>query len=205
MKRIVMTILIAVCTLSTAMAQAKVIEDPQTDATYRIPLQKGAVVMTERVSPLVCGLATQFNLVDFCAWKFTTNQPSEVYASRKGVVVEATDNSVLILHEDGLYSEYMGLGNVKVAQGESVKAGARLGAAKARHADIEGEGKWSVVMMVYHVRSNPDYGQVVLNGAYKHLRQYINPIFTTRGKCKTHLTEGNAYTVRTRTWCWPWE
>jgi hypothetical protein len=34
---------------------------------------------------------------------------------------------------------------------------------------------------------------------------YINPIFTTKGKCKVMLTDGNTYSVRARTWCWPWE
>jgi hypothetical protein len=60
-------------------------------------------------------------------------------------------------------------------------------------------------MEVFFMRKNEAYGTVAQSGNSELLKQYINPIFTTRNKCKVLLTDGNSYTVKTRTWCWPWE
>ncbi len=205
MKRLFATIVATLCGLWALSAQLTVVEAPETDALYRIPLKKGAVVMAEMLSPLECGMAQHLNLVEFCAWKFSTKEPSEVYAAREGVVVETTRDRVRILHKEGIYTDYLGLTNVKVAQGQKVSARTPIGSARMSSPNSPSKGRWNVVMLTFHFRSNPHYGEFALNGAYEHLRQFINPIFTTRGKCKTHLADGGAYTVRTRTWCWPWE
>lgn len=205
MKRLIATAIALMCAILTSFAQLEVVEAPQTDAVYRIPLNKGAVVMAERLSPLACGMAQHLNLVDFCAWKFSTGKPTEVYAARKGVVVETTRDKVRILHEEGIYTDYLGVTNVKVAQGEKVKAGTPIASARVSNPNNPELCRWSVVMLTSHYRTNPQHGQIALNGAYEYLRQFINPIFTTKSKCKTLLEEGGAYTVRTRTWCWPWE
>ena len=205
MKKIILTIVALAVALTTLSAQMTVVEAPETDAVYRIPLKKGAVVQAERLSPLACGMAQHLNLVDFYAWKFTTKVPSEVYVARDGVVVETTRDRVRILHKEGIYTDYLGITNVKVAQGEKVKAGTPIASARVSNPNRPDLCKWSVVVMAFHFRTNPQYGEVALNGSYEYLRQFINPIFTTFGECKTHLTDGGAYTVRTRTWCWPWE
>ena len=205
MKKIILTIVALAVALTTLSAQMTVVEAPETDAVYRIPLKKGAVVQAERLSPLACGMAQHLNLVDIYAWKFTTKVPSEVYAARDGVVVETTRDRVRILHKEGIYTDYLGITNVKVAQGEKVKAGTPIASARVSNPNRPDLCKWSVVVMAFHFRTNPQYGEVALNGSYEYLRQFINPIFTTLGECKTHLTDGGAYTVRTRTWCWPWE
>ena len=205
MKKIILTIVALAVALTTLSAQMTVVEAPETDAVYRIPLKKGAVVQAERLSPLACGMAQHLNLVGFYAWKFTTKVPSEVYAARDGVVVETTRDRVRILHKEGIYTDYLGITNVKVAQGEKVKAGTPIASARVSNPNRPDLCKWSVVVMAFHFRTNPQYGEVALNGSYEYLRQFINPIFTTLGECKTHLTDGGAYTVRTRTWCWPWE
>ena len=205
MKRIVATTIALLCALLTAFAQLKVVEAPQTDAVYRIPLKNGAVVMAERLSPLACGMAQHLNLVDFCAWKFSASEPTEVYAARKGVVVETTRNKVRILHEEGIYTDYLGVTNVKVAQGEKVSAGTLLASARVSNPNSPELCRWSVVMLTSHYRTNPQYGQIALNGGYEYLRQFINPIFATKSKCKTLLEDNVAYIVRSRTWCWPWE
>lgn len=205
MKKIILTIVTLAVALTTLSAQMTVVEAPETDAVYRIPLKKGAVVQAERLSPLACGMAQHLNLVDFYAWKFTTKVPSEVYAARDGVVVETTRDRVRILHKEGIYTDYLGITNVKIAQGEKVKAGTPIASARVSNPNRPDLCKWSVVVMAFHFRTNPQYGEVALNGSYEYLRQFINPIFTTLGECKTHLTDGGAYTVRTRTWCWPWE
>ena len=205
MRRFFITIVATLCSLCALSAQLTVVEAPETDAVYRIPLQKGAVVQAEMLSPLACGMAQHLNLVNFCAWKFTTKVPSEVYAARGGVVVETARDRVRILHEEGIYTDYLGITNVKVAQGEKVKTGEPIASARVSNPNSPDLCRWSVAVMTFHFRTNPQYGKVALNGAYKHLMQFVDPIFTTRGECKTHLTDGGAYTVRTRTWCWPWE
>ncbi len=205
MKRLFATIVATLCGLWALSAQLTVVEAPETDAVYRIPLKKGVVVQAERLSPLQCGMAQHLNLVDFCTWKFTTKEPSEVYAARDGVVVETSRDKVRLLHKEGIYTDYLGISNVKVAQGEKVKAGTPIASARVSDSNKPDLCRWSVVVMTFHFRTNPQYGQFALNGAYEHLMQFVDPIFTIRGECKTHLTDGGAYTVRTRTWCWPWE
>ena len=205
MKRILLVIVALAAVFTTLSAQMMVVEAPETDAVYRIPLKKGVVVQAERLSPLACGMAQHLNLVDFCAWKFATKVPSEVYAARGGVVIETARDRVRILHEDGIYTDYLGVTSVKVAQGEKVKAGEPIASARVSNPNNPDLCRWNVVIIAFHFRTNPQYGQFALNGAYEHLMQFVDPIFTTRGECKTHLADGGAYTVRTRTWCWPWE
>lgn len=205
MKRFTATTIALICAIATLSAELTVVEAPQTDAVYRIPLKKGAVVLAQRLSPLACGMAQNLNMVEFCAWNFLASEPSEVYAAREGVVVETKRDKVRILHDDGIYTEYLGVTNVKVAQGEKVTARTPIASAILLNPNNPDKCRWSVVMLTYHFRTNPNYGEIAINGAYEYLRQFINPIFTTKGKCKTLLREDGAYTVRTRTWCWPWE
>ena len=63
MKRLFATIVATLCGLWALSAQLTVVEAPETDALYRIPLKKGAVVMAEMLSPLECGMAQHLNLV----------------------------------------------------------------------------------------------------------------------------------------------
>lgn len=205
MKRFILCTALLLGLIAPTRAEVTVVDAPQTDAVYRLPLKKGAVVSVERVSAVECGQAHNLNMIDFCAWRFTTNEPTEVFAAREGVVMKTTNDSVLILHDEGIYTEYLGVSNVKVAQGERVSRRTPIASARARGVGAPERGRWSVVMMTYHYRLNPNHGKIALNGAYEYLCQFINPIFTTKGKCKTLLDESRAYTVRTRTWCWPWE
>lgn len=198
MKKIVISLSMLLCTMAM-VAQTKVVESPETDAVYRLPMENCMKVVATELSAIQLGLGRSYNLLDFCAWELTCSEKSAVVAPRDGVVEQVTDSSVLILHEDGIYTRLRGLENICVGKGAKVERGDRLGRA------IEYDSKWSVRMEVFHLKSNGAYGTAALNGSSEHLVQYINPIFTTRGKCKVQLTSGNSYTVKARTWCWPWE
>lgn len=183
------------------MAQTTVVENPQTDALYRLPMESGAKVVARTLTPVNFGKAMHRNLRDFCAWEIATTKPTEVVAPREGTVESATESTVVILHPDGIYSALYNLEGVCVEVGATVAKGDRIASA----AQKSGENRWRVWMEVYHLKSNPAYGTPAQSGTYEFLVQYVNPIFSTRGKCKVQLTDGGAYTVKARTWCWPWE
>ena len=181
--------------------QVTVEQEPQTDALYRLPFDKGVACVAYSLTPVRLNLARNYNLVDFCAWELVVAEPSVVVAPRAGVVEAVTDSGVLIRHEDGIYTRLRALNDVVVAEGQSVEKGetvARLGAEN-------GKGGYGIWMEVVYITPNPDYGTEALGGKGEHLTHYINPIFSSRGKCKVQLTNGNSYTVKARTWCWPWE
>lgn len=198
MKRVIFSLATLLVSLAVT-AQTKVVESPETDAVYRLPMDNCAKVVATSLTPIQLGLGHAYNLLDFCAWELTTNERSAVVAPRDGIVEEATEGKVIILHEDGIYTRLRGLENVCVGKGTKVEKGDRLGSA------VEFDSKWSVRMEVFHLKENGAYGTVARNGNSNNLVQYINPIFTTRGKCKVQLISGNSYTVKARTWCWPWE
>lgn len=199
MKRIITTLATLICALSL-VAQTTTIEAPQTDALYRLPMSKGAKVAARALAPTNLGVAMHQNLRDFCAWEISTTNPTDIVAPREGTVESANENSLLILHPDGIYTRLSALEGVCVAVGDKVEKGDKVGT--AYHTS---KGTWRVWMEVFHLKSNPTYGTEAQSGNYERLVQYINPIFSTRGKCKTQLTDGGAYTVKARTWCWPWE
>lgn len=198
MKRVIITLTALLCTLALS-AQTTVVESPQTDAVYRLPMEKGAEVVATSLTPVQLGLGKAQNIVDFCAWEFTTPHQTAVFAPRNGVVEEVSESRVLIRHEDGIYTRLRGFEVVNITSGQKVKKGDILG-----NATKEGN-KWSVRMEVFHLKKNPGYGKVTQSGSSENLNQYINPIFSTKRKCKVILTNGNSYTVKARTWCWPWE
>lgn len=198
MKRVIITLSAILCTFALS-AQTTVVENPQTDAVYRLPFDKGAQVVATSLTPVQLGLGHAKGLIDFCAWELTTAEQTDVFAPRDGVVEEVSESRVLILHEDGIYTLLRGFEVENIAKGEEVEKGDLLGKA------TDNEGKWSVRMEVFHLKKNPAYGEVAQSGKVEYLKQYINPIFTTRNKCKVILTDGNSYTVKARTWCWPWE
>lgn len=198
MKRVFFSLATLLCAF-TMSAQTKVVESPQTDAVYRIPMDNCIEVVATTLTPVSMGLGHSLNLLDFCAWELTSDEATAVVAPRDGVVESVSDGRVLILHEDGIYTRLRGMENVCVGVGAEVQKGDRLGKA------IENNGKWSVRMEVFHLKANGAYGTPARNGKYENLVQYINPIFTTRGECKVQLTNGNSYTTKARTWCWPWE
>lgn len=193
--------LMATLVVSLSMvAQSTVVESPATDALYRIPMDKGVAVIAKALTPVNWGVAMHLNQVDFCAWEFSATKKSDVVAPREGVVESAGEGEVLILHPDGLYTSLQAMDGVTVKVGDSVEKGDKVGT--AGHTS---NGNWRVWMAVYHLKSNPNYGTPARNGGYEHLVQYVDPIFATKGKCKEMLTDGGAYTVKARTWCWPWE
>lgn len=198
MKRVIITLSALICTFAMS-AQTTVVENPQTDAVYRLPMDKGAKVVAYALTPAQLGMGHARGIVDFCAWEFMTSEQTDIFVPRDGVVEEVSDSRVLILHEDGIYTYLRGLQVENITQGQEVERGDCLGQA------IENDGKWSVRMEVFHMKKNPGYGEVTQSGSVENLKQYINPIFTTRNKCKVLLTDGNSYTVKARTWCWPWE
>ena len=192
--------LFAILALSLSMvAQSTVVESPATDAHYRIPMKKGAVAVTA-LAPVNWGVAMHLNQVGFCAWEFSATKKCDVVAPREGVVESAGEGDVLILHPDGLYTSLQAIGSVVVKAGDKVEKGDKVGTA-----GYTSEGVWRVWMAVYHLKSNPGYGTTARSGNYEHLVQYVDPIFVIKGKnCET-LTDGGTYTVKARTWSWPWE
>ena len=199
MKRIITTIATLACALSL-VAQTTVVEAPQTDALYRLPMENGVKITALSLAPIDLGVAMHRNLRDFCAWELLATKATDVVAPREGVVEDATDSSVLILHPDGIYTHLQSMASVCVKAGDKVEKGDTVGCARKTKS-----GKWSLCMSVFHLKNNPTYGEVSPSGNYPHLRQFINPIFSTRGKCKVQLSDGGSYTVKARTWCWPWE
>lgn len=200
MKKLIITLATLASSLAL-VAQTKVVENPETDAVYRLPLENGSKVVATTLTPLELGLARSLNTVGFCAWELTTSTENDVVAPRAGVVEEVTESKVIIIHEDGIYSILSRLGSVCVEQGASVKRGDKVGTTSLSKIT----NKWRVWIEVLHLRSNPNYGELALSGTHENLKQYINPIFTTKQKCKVQLTDGGSYTVKARTWCWPWE
>ncbi len=202
MKKISLIVALLSLAIGTIYAQESIqSQTPQTDSAYRLPLEKGVMVSVSELSPLAYGIAQHFNSVDFCAWEFITAKPSAVCAARGGKVEFADDNCVIVLHDDGTYAEYTKLDQVCVAAGSQLSRGDIL--AQASLSPLS--GKWKVRMAVYYHKPNPAYGGEGRSSQYKTLMHYINPVFTTKGKCKVMLVDGNTYIVRSRTWCWPWE
>ena len=206
MKRTLLLISALVCSL-LLLAQSLVPQDvaeevPQTDVLHRLPFDKGVSCVAHSLTAVRLNLARNHNLVDFCAWELVSSEPSAVVAPRAGVVEAVTDSGVLIRHEDGLYTRLKALCDVVVVEGQSVERGDVV----ARSGSENGKGGCDVWMEVFYVTPNPDYGlEETLSGKSKYLTHYINPVFSSRGKCKVQLTSGNSYTVKARTWCWPWE
>lgn len=200
MKKLIITLAALVSSLAL-VAQTKVVENPETDAVYRLPLENGTRVVANSLSPLQVGLARSMNVVGFCAWELTTNHANKVVAPRGGVVEEVTESKVIILHEDGIYTILSHLESVCVEAGSTIDRGDQVGTTSLSKLS----NKWRVWMEVLHLRSNPNYGELALSGTHENLKQYIEPIFTTKQKCKVQLIDGNSYTVKARTWCWPWE
>lgn len=195
MKRVVLLVAMLVCSLSM-FAQSEVAEAPQTDATYRLPFDNGVVCVAYSLSAVRLDLARNYNLVDFCAWELIPTEPTSVVAPREGVVESVEGDVVLIRHRENIYTRLRGATNPVVKVGDEVRKGDTL-APKA-----EGVELW---LEVFYLTPNPDYGTVSLGGKGKYLTCYINPIFSTRTKCKVQLTSGNSYTTKARTWCLPWE
>lgn len=184
----------------TMMAQTVVVTAPQTDAVYRLPFEKGVQVTATALSPVQMGLGHALNLVDFCAWQLSTTSSAEVVAPREGIIEKAGSNSLLLRHDDGLYTSLSGLESTSVAEGKKVARGEKIGEAS------EWNGKYLLRVESFYLTENPNYGtEGAVNSAAPTLRNYINPVFTTRGKCKVQLTDGGSYTVKARKWCWPWE
>ena len=184
-----------VCSLSM-FAHSEVAEAPQTDATYRLPFDNGVVCVAYSLSAVRLDLARNYNLVDFCAWELIPTEPTSVVAPREGVVESVEGDVVLIRHRENIYTRLRGATNPVVKVGDEVRKGDTL-APKA-----EGVELW---LEVFYLTPNPDYDTVSLGGKGKYLTHYINPIFSTRTKCKVQLTSGNSYTTKARTWCLPWE
>lgn len=196
MKRVVTAFVALVCSLSLG-AQSVVVESPQTDALYRLPFDKGVECVAYSLTPARMGLGRNLNLVDFCAWELVASEPTAVVAPRDGVVEQVMERDVLLRHEEGIYTRLQGIDGIVVKEGDRVAKGDVLAAAAE---------KVSVWMEVFYLTPNPNYGdEAVLGGKSHNLRHYVNPIFSTRSKCKAQLTNGNSYTVKARTWCFPWE
>ncbi len=199
MKRIITTLATIMSALSL-VAQTTVVESPQTDVLYRLPMEGGVKITARTLTPRNLGIAMHQNLLDFCAWELLTTEATDIVAPREGVVEKVTDGSLLLLHPDGLYTLLDAMGSVTVKEGDKVAKGDKVGTAQP----LDG-GKWRVWVVAYYLKNNPSYGQVAQSGNYEHLYQYLNPVFSTRGKCKVQLSDGGSYTVKARTWCWPWE
>ncbi len=195
MKKIVTALVMLVCSLSMS-AQSEVATAPQTDDLYRLPFDKGVECVAYSLSPVKLGLGHRHNLVDFCAWDLVASEPTAVVAPRDGVVESVTDSSVLIRHKENIYTRLGRIGTPLVMEGDRVSKGDMI-AAPAEES--------RVYMEVFYLTPNPNYGEATLSGKSENLVCYINPIFSTRSKCKTQLTHGNSYTVKVRTWCWFWE
>lgn len=200
MKKNLLTLATLLCSLALA-AQTKVVEFPATDALYRLPFEKGTKVVAHSLSAVEAGKGRALNTVDFCAWSLQTKSNSDIFAPRGGVVEEATEGTLLILHEDGLYTQLSRLESVCVAAGDRVEKGTLVGKAS----QFDEQSPREVVMATFYVSPNPNHGGEALNSNYETLVHYFNPIVATRSKCKTQFTDGGSYTVKTRTWCWPWE
>lgn len=191
-------LVLSVVILSTVFANAQNIlpSAPATDAVYRLPLEKGISVVAQKLSPLEYGTPQHTNQVDFCAWQLNASEPSKVYAAREGKVSRVGEGVVEITHAEGLVSTYERLADICVVEGQEVDRKTQIATTKDK----------SVVMTLYYFTSNPAYGtEGAVNGAYEALKHYVNPIFSSRAKCKVQLTAGNAYRVKVRNWCWPWE
>ena len=195
MKRVVLLVAMFVCSLSM-FAQSEVAEAPQTDATYPLPFDNGVVCVAYSLSAVRLDLARNYNLVDFCAWELIPSEPTSVVAPREGVVESVEGSMVLIRHKENVYTRLRGATNPVVKAGDEVSKGDTL-APLAENVEL-----W---LEVFYITPNPDYGTVSLGGKGKYLTYYINPIFSTRAKCKVQLTSGNSYTTKARTWCFPWE
>ncbi|MBQ8272369.1 MAG: M23 family metallopeptidase [Tidjanibacter sp.] len=196
MKRVVVAFVMLVCSLSLG-AQSVVVSSPQTDALYRLPFDKGVKCVAYSLTPVSMGLGHSHNLVQFCAWELVASEPTGVVAPRDGVVESVMERDVLIRHEEGIYTYLQGIDGIVVKEGDKVAKGDVV-AAPAENVRVR--------MEVFYLTPNPKYGdESVLSGKSKTLRHYINPIFSTRSKCKVQLTDGNSYTTKARTWCWPWE
>lgn len=199
MKRFLKLISVAAVALvatTTLNAQHVVESAPETDAVYRLPLEKGLSVVATSLSAVEYGSGQHTNQANFCAWQLTASKPSKVYAAREGKVVATTDTSVTILHPEGLISSYERVGGVCVKEGDQVDRKSVI---------AQTTNKNRVVMTLYYNTPNPQFGTESVNGAYQSIKHYVNPIFATRGKCKVQLASDQAYTVRVRNWCWPWE
>lgn len=196
MKRLTLLATIMVCSLSI-FAQSEVVSSPQTDALYRLPFDKGVECVAYSLTPVRMGLGHNHNLVNFCAWELVASEPTGVVAPRDGVVESVMERDVLIRHEEGIYTRLQGIDGIVAKEGDRVAKGDMLAAAAK---------EVSVWMEVFYLTPNPNYGdEAVLSGKSPNLKHYINPVFSVRGRCKVQLTDGNPYTVKARTWCWPWE
>ncbi len=195
MKRLMILTATMVCSF-TMYAQSEMASSPQTDALYRLPFDKGVECVAHSLTPVRMGLGHNHNLVDFCAWELIATEATAVVAPREGVVELIDERGVLIRHEENIYTRLRGLQEVVVSIGDCVAKGDVL----ANIAD--GVSVW---MEVFYQTPNPDYGTEALGGKGKFLTHYINPVFSVRGRCKAQLTDGNPYTTKARTWCWPWE
>lgn len=202
MKRTIILISVLACSLmlsaQSLVPQNVVEEAPQTDALYRLPFEKGVGCVAHSLTATRLDLARNHNLVNFCAWELVTVEPSAIVAPRSGAVEAVTDSGVLIRHEDGIYTRLRGITPI-VKVGDMVEKGDRIATTNGEYEKV------SVWMEVFYLTPNPDYGTDALGGKGEFLTHYVNPIFSTRGKCKVQLTDGNPYTVKARTWCWPWE
>lgn len=180
-----------------ALAQSVVVaQAPASDALYRLPFDKGVGCVAHSLTPVRLGVAHYHHLMDFCAWEIVATEPTSVVAPREGVVEAVTDSSILIRHNEGIYTRLRGLRGISAKEGDSLEKGAEIALLG------DDRGVW---MEVFYLMPNPNYGTEALNGKVENLVYYINPIFSTRGKCKVQLRDGNPYTVKARTWCWPWE
>lgn len=196
MKRLTLLVATMVCSL-TMFAQSQVASSPQTDALYRLPFDKGVECVAYSLTPVRMGLAHSHNMVDFCAWELVASEPTSVVAPRDGVVESVMERNVLIRHSENIYIRLSGVDGIVVREGDRVAKGDVVAAPSE---------SVSVRMEVFYQTPNPGYGdESVLSGKNENLVCYINPIFSTRSKCKVQLTDGNSYTTKARTWCWPWE
>lgn len=195
MKRVLLMAAALVCSL-TMFAQSEVAYSPQTDALYRLPFEKGVGCVAHKLTPVRMNLARHYNMVDFCAWELVPAEPTKIVAPRDGVVECIDERGVLLRHEENVYSRLRGFDGVTVSVGDKVAKGDVIAN------PIERASVW---MEVFYQTPNPDYGKTALSGNSEFLTHYVNPVFATRGKCKVQLTDGNPYTVKARTWCWPWE
>lgn len=199
MKRL-FALLVAIVASFSMMAEVVIVESPATDAVYRLPMERGVAVVARMLTPVNLGVAMRHNQRDFCAWQLSATQKSDVVAPREGTVESAEGDEVVILHPDGLYTKLMLVEGVSVSEGDRLEKGDKVGTASA-----SSSGTWRVWMATYYLEKNPDYGTPALSGKSEYLVRYVNPIFTTKNKCKVLLTDGGAYTVKARTWCWFWE
>ncbi|MBO7300925.1 MAG: M23 family metallopeptidase [Tidjanibacter sp.] len=199
MKRL-FVLLVALVASFSMVAENTIVESPATDAVYRLPMERGVAVVARALTPVNLGVSMSLNQIDFCAWELSATRTSEVVAPREGVVESVVGDEVVILHPDGLYTKLMLVEGVSVSVGDRLEKGDKVGLASA-----SSNGSWRVWMATYYLESNPNYGTPARNGKYEHLVKYINPIFTTKSKCKVMLLDGGAYTVKARTWCWFWE